>query len=368
MRKRFSCYLGFMEEKREELKMRSRKKIVLISIAIMLMIFLVGGVSSSVALAKKPAGMDTNLSASLINAARAYGQAKLFWAAAEYFNSMGYSIELTDLQDELDAALYHLNWALQLAGTDPTASMEHARISKELSEFVKNNIEERIHAEGRSVGEYKKSDCEGALIFGWDVVMCAATAAHLESHGIPTEVVLDKPLQYVDLRKFAVIFLDPEYSYYRGWYGGLSPQDNAYLANAVAAGKIGLVYMEPYSNGGDLYTRYGQLSFLPINFNGSWVMDGTWNVADPGHPLAADLPSSFYVGSYGQWDSLGLMPNPKVSNAQVVANDVGPTILGFNYGKGKGVVLAADTFWTMVDDANWGLLLRNCYNWSTPAE
>lgn len=310
------------------------------------------------------------------------GRAHFAIGAIHWLNSINpsYNLQFADLEAQMVTADQLLGQSLEVLNTNRTASLQYAKQSTAISQSVYSEAESRINAVGRSLGEYRKlrSDLK-VLVFGSDWPMIGGTAMILESWGIETDVAYDQWMTTIDLSEYDVLVFDPEYRLYGvqagtgipwlgGQYGGLSPQENAYLESRVSAGLLGLIYMEPYPvwpNGG--YCRYGQIPFLPINFNGNWIapfIPVPVNIADSSHPIANGLPGTFNVESYGQWDGVDLMANPSVSNKVVVANSVGPAVVAFNYGSGRGVLLSSDTLTGNLFSRDWSKLLRNATLWA----
>lgn len=90
---------------------------------------------------------------------------------------------------------------------------------------------------------------------------------------------------------------------------------------------------------------------------------------DTSNAIAEDLPGSFVVDSFGQWDGLTLMANPDVSNEVIVATINGPGALAFSYGEsGKAVLLSSDTLYYNAHSPEWSILMRNVTAWTAPSQ
>lgn len=317
----------------------------------------------------------------LINASRMLGKAVFFWTAAEYLNENGFkgatcNIDLSnpELTARMGHARYMLSWAYSwFAEGKTTAAIGAAKEAFADAEWCKTFIENQIHVEWRSVGEFKQRKADKkTLIFGTDVFVCGGAAYDLASQGIEADVSIDKWLTSWDLSKYNVLIFDPEYRLYgaqtgtgiqpSGRYGGLSPEECAYLEPVLRSGQIGLVYMEPYCY--SAYTEKGQIPFIQVDLSGHWVGDPmTINVVDPLSPIAQGLPASFDVRSYAEWDSLPLVPGQAlISNVNTVGVTAGPTITTFNYGLGRVVLTAFDTM-EGLDNPAIAQLMCNSNNW-----
>jgi hypothetical protein len=256
--------------------------------------------------------------------------------------------------------------------------------------------DDRDHDECDHVCDNKK-----VLIFGSDPVFCNGNAAALNKFGIKNDVVMTGPLTAVDLNKYYTIIFDPEYYGYgqttaaagaptgisgaQGWYGGLSPEESAYLEGFVKSGQIGLVYQEPYFHllttwppepaympyFTSTYCQYGQIPFLQIDFKGQWVIDPI-TMQFTKSPITKGVGNPLTIGSCWQWDSIGLVPGqPNISKEKVfattAAGNEGET---FRYGKGRVVLTGIDTYngingaTPSLSSPDWARLVANAAQWA----
>jgi hypothetical protein len=378
------------------------RRIMIIIIATVLAVSLCGGL----ALAGKPApngGTDEfspKVQSKVTNAMNMLGQAYIFVSAAEYFNSgaydgvyytidyMAYKAQLDTLGQQFSSCITEYR-----RGNKTEAQVAQCAMQvKQQAEAIKCAIENAVHEAGRSVGEYKHK-ATNVLILGYDAFVCSNVFWHLAAAGIPSDIYYDVPLQSINLDAYDVMVFDPEYSWYGQamhtgvwWldggkgaiYGGLAPADDAYLQSYLAAGRIGLVYMEPYFQDPDFYNipadgaeycKYGQIPFLKLNFNGSWIEGAiTVNVNQASHPVMAGLPSTFDIDSYKQWDRLDIFDDPMITDKQYLASTAAgeAQVISFNYGKGRVVLLGSDDNWYAAGTPAMQRLIQNSTEWTAP--
>lgn len=364
---------------------RNKRALVILALAVVVIMT----VMSPLAMAKSaaPKGNTQSAPTALINASRMLGKAVFFWTAAEYLNENGFKGQTCDIDlssPELAAKMEHARYMLsyaygQFAAGNTASAISAAKEAFADAEWAKTFIENQIHVEWRSVGEFKQTkNPKKTLVFGTDVFVLGGAAYDLASQGIECDVSVDQWLTTWDLSKYDVLIFDPEYRLYgaeahtgfdfmNGRYGGLSPAEVAYLEPLVRTNKVGLVYMEPYPAYSE-YTAHGQISFINVDFTGNWVGDPmSINILDPFSPLAFGLPASFDVRSHAQWDSLPLSAGqPLISNVNIIGSNVGPAITAFNYGTGRVVLSSFDTM-EGLDNPAVAQWVVNARNWVKPA-
>lgn len=391
---------------------RNKRALVVLALAVVVIMM----VMSPLALAKSnaaatPAAAKKNTSTGsteLVNASRKVGQAMLFWRAAVWFNEVGptrygvaynfpvaaWDVRMTQILTMLTDAQKKYN-AGDIAGANAIASQVFA-----LADSLKNEIEATIHAGGRSVGEYKHNDPgKKVLIFGSDPVVCGTAGMWLDGYGIANDIVMQNFLTNLDMSQYDVMIFDPEYDWYAGngghahtgWYGsrdgaenavygGLSPADNTLFQNLFSTGKIGLVYMEPvfsmgrFGNaaypGSNVYCANGQIPFLPVQF-GTWGYMPDWvypgaidvTITNATHPITIGMNPVFKADTNGQWSKIDITEGGALTGRTVVATNLGPEVIGFNYGTGRGVLMGFDNYYAA---DNWDIakILRNSVAWT----
>ncbi len=373
---------------------RNKRALLVLALAVVMVMTLVAPVA--MAKTSTPSNTSTSskaLTVALKNAGGKLELATLFWKAAFWFNVVGpqrfgvqydFPVSVWDL--ELDQARAQYAIASNPA-TPPAEALAAANLCFTLSEALKTKIENTIHAGGRSKGEYQTKSHLRVLVFGSDPYVLGAASQWLTNYNIQNDVALDKTLKSYNLSDYDVVVFDPEYSVYgkaagtgtdifgpgtEGRYGGLSPEDNAYLQTYLSTGKLGLVYMEPVYISGyfqSTYCEFGQIPFLKVAMDfwgGAWSGEPVnVNVVAPDSPITYGLPPAFTVSTGGQWKRIDIMADPAITNKNVVCTADGFEIIGFNYGKGRVSLTGMDN-WGAPNDTNVGKIIRNSVLWSNP--